>query len=321
MKRMKYLTTIILMSCLLVSCSEGGQETETHQTETTLNNSERKEVLQFSYKERECIATNEYYDSDKFYSTEIFLGDNVAYSLDYRGGIPSENESLLKYQRTVTGVTTATLIYGYPNVSLMELGLESEEDARLATQLAVMCVARATEDTKKCSDILDMNNLKPAAGYEKYMEQIKKVAEEIIARACELPYAVDPKVKITHEEAMACYDENKEILILGPYEMNATGYEVTKITAKLDKLPETAMFCDADGNAKPSFLNQEAFYIRMEMKDLVPSFVLEVTAEGYHYFAKVYGTGKDDNVTDYIYLEKYQDALTGRLEIILPEFK
>ena len=89
--------------------------------------------LTFSYRRIELVATNEYYNSNRLFFSEAYVGQNIAYCLDYGVPLPVSSGGTVKFVRQLNGITTAALIYGYPNVSAASLGVNSDEEAMLAT--------------------------------------------------------------------------------------------------------------------------------------------------------------------------------------------
>ena len=100
--------------------------------------------LTFSYKRIEMVATNEYYNSRNLFFSEAYVGQNTAYCLDYGIPLPVSSGGTVRYIRQLSGITTAGLLYGYPYVSAASLGVNSNEEARFATQLAIWRLSQAT---------------------------------------------------------------------------------------------------------------------------------------------------------------------------------
>ena len=273
--------------------------------------------LTFSYKRIELVATNEYYNSNRLFFSEAYVGQNVAYCLDYGVPLPVSSGGTVRYVRQLNGVTTAALVHGYPNVSAAALGVNSDEEAMLATQLAVWRVARASGESQKSDYILDMANLKPTSGHEEYMERVKAAANRIIDMAAVDPYYANPTLNLVDNAKIAV---NGKSMLVGPYKINGNGFAISSVAVNLENQPASAILCDANGNAKSSFANGEEVYVKLNSDVGATSFTLKVNEKGYHNAGKVYGTGvAGDSKQDYAFLATYPDDLTASLTINLPE--
>ena len=272
----------------------------------------------FNYTENDVVASNEYYKADLKYS-EATLGEDVAYSMDYNSQLPCANGEKLKKLRYLSGMTTAVLFYGYPNASIEELGVESEQEARLATQFAVWRIAHAIEDAKTLEYLFDMINLKPYDGYEDYLNRVKVAAQKIIDNAIANPYYANPTFNIESDEStMKLVDNNQ--MIVGPCMLNGIGYNITNIEVSLEGAPESALLCDADGNVKTAFTNKENVYIKLPQNIGEVAFNMHVKAEGNHGIGIVYGTGIDgDMKQDFCVWKQYDDELKVIMPIKLPK--
>ena len=274
--------------------------------------------LTFSYRRIELVATNEYYNSNRLFFSEAYVGQNIAYCLDYGVPLPVSSGGTVKFVRQLNGTTTAALVYGYPNVSAASLGVNSNEEAMLATQLAVWRLARASGESQKSDYILDMDNLKPTAGHEEYMARVKAAAQRIIDRAKVEPYYANPTLNIKDDNAKLVV--NGDTMLAGPYKINGNGFAISSVTVSLENQPASAILCDANGNAKSSFANGEDVYVKLNSNVGTTSFKLKVTEKGYHNAGKVYGTGvAGDAKQDYAFLTSFPDELTSILEVSLPE--
>ena len=256
--------------------------------------------LTFSYQKFDQPATNEYYNGKNLYFAQARVGQYVGYCLDYGLPLPTSSGGTVSYLRTLSPVTTAVLKYGYPYYSAAQLGVNSNEEAELATQLAVWSVVNASsfEDSQKATKVLDLDNLKPVAGYESYMERVKAAAQRLINRAVAAPYYSDPKFYIN--PANAKMTVGSEYMIAGPYEVKATGFDVSSVTASLANAPASAVITDANGNEKTTVSNGDNIYVRMLRTEEGSELTINVGASGSTVIGKVYGTGNmSDGKQDY----------------------
>lgn len=274
----------------------------------------------FNYYETDLLATNEYYKTE-LKCTKATLNEDIAYSLDYGADLPCENGAELSRKKAVSGIVAAGLRYGYPNVSAEELGAESDEEARMATQFAVWRLAQATgvEESIKTESIFDMDNLKSADGYEERLKRIKLIAQNIVDEALGDPYYANPTLNIVSKDSKISIINDEEMKI-GPFKIDGFGLEVTNLKVSLLNPPESYVFCDADGNEKTEFKTQEDIYIRLPQNTGAVTCTLRVDIEGYHNAGVMYGTEDDsDNKQNFCVLETYEDKLTAEMDLSIPE--
>ena len=189
----------------------------------------------FIFVEDVLIGTNEYYNIPLKY-VDISLDDTIAYSLDYNFNIPCKSGKWLTKIGSLSGFTTAVLIYGYPNVTVEELGVDNEKEAIMATQFAIWRLAQAdgVDDAKDTDYIFDISNIKAADGYEKFIERVKAAAQKIINKAIEEPYYANPTLEINSQDSkITLFDDEK--MIVGPFEIKANGYDVSNIKVSFNK--------------------------------------------------------------------------------------
>ena len=277
--------------------------------------------LTFSYKRIEMVATNEYYNSRNLFFSEAYVGQNVAYCLDYGIPLPVSSGGTVRYVRQLSGITTAGLLYGYPYASAASLGVNSDEEAKSATQLAIWRLSQATgvNDSQKTNYILDMKNLQPTTGYEDYVERVKAAAQRIINRALAAPYYANPTLNIEGTNSkITLPDESK--MIVGPFKIAGSGFNISSVEVSLVNAPASAVLCDVNGNNKSTFANQEEIYIKLDQNVGATSFTLRVDEKGSHNVGKVYGTGNpSDGKQDYCFLASLPDALTALIDVNLPK--
>lgn len=255
--------------------------------------------LSFSYKSFGLPATNEYYN-DNMYFAKARVGQYVGFCLDYGYPLPTSSGGTVSYLRELSPVTTAVMRYGFPYYTAEQLGCASDEEAEFATQLAVWGVVHAStfKDSQKSPYIIDLDNLKPTAGYEAYMTRVKAAAQRLIDRAIADPYYSAPKFYIN--PANAKMTVSGEYMIAGPYEIKATGFDVSTITATLENAPASAQITDASGNAKTAIKNNDNIYVKMLKTEEGSELTINVSSSGNTYIGKVYGTGNpSDRRQDY----------------------
>lgn len=245
------------------------------------------------------LASNEYYHDGGLFFSVAKLDSTTAYCLDYGLQLPTASGGSVAFLRKGSSIITAALKAGYPNNNY---GLNNE-DAELATQLAVWSLAKSTSvpDSQKATKIVDMNNLKPTAGNETRVANVKAAAQKIIAAAKAAPYISDPKAYIDPSSAKIVIDTKE--LIAGPYVVHANGFTVSSIDLSLSKAPKSAYLCDAKGNKITKAKDGDKVYVRFAKTEKGSQFNINATAKGSTYTAKIYGTGNpSDGRQDYIKL-------------------
>lgn len=283
---------------------------------------ENEKNLPFSYKQYHAVATNEYYDSSILFSAEAYLGDNIAYSLDYNCPAFTEQNTLVKLPRTLSTVGTAALLAGYPVKSEEELQVNSREEALLATQFAIWCLTRSVmpNDTQKSEYICDMDNFVAADGYEESIKRVKSAAGKIIEYVLANPYKANPKFAVENKASVKIRED--KTLLIGPFFMNGSGYDITDISVEIKKSPDNIIVCDENGNEKNSYMNGENIYFKIDAEDAGCEIYTAVTARGKHYAGVVYGTGNDtDGKADYCFLKAVEDRITAEMTINVPNLK
>ena len=313
MQKKKILIVSLIMVLVVLTC---GVAVMWSPKKTSNNKNDTKTL---KYKELDVVATNEYYKTE-LKGINATLDGKEAYSLDYNLSLPCKNGGKLEKQKQLSGITVAGLLYGYPYVSPEELNVESEDEARLATQFAIWRLAqiKGVDDAKSLEYIFDMDNIKPKDRYEDYIDRVKAAAQVIVDKAIEKPYYTNPKFNIIDGAAKIVLINDKE-MVVGPYLLAGEYYEVDSIQVSLEGAPEVAVLCDKDGNEKKAFNNNEEVYIKLTQDVGKCTFHLRADAEGGHYIAFSYGTGdEDDNKQNFCALERIEDKLSGIIEIQLP---
>ncbi len=256
--------------------------------------------LTFSWVSFGLPCTNEYYNGNGLAFAKARVGQHVGYCLDYGVPLPTGTGGTVQYLRKLSPVTTAVIRYGYPNVSAASLGVNSDEEAEFATQIAVWGVVNSSnsKDSYKTSCVLDMDNLKPTYGYEAYMTRVKAAARRLMERAWADPYYSNPKCYIN--PANAKMNVGSEYMLAGPYEIKATGFEVSSISVSLSNAPSSAQITDANGNAISKVNNGTNVYVKLPKTLSGSELTLNVTASGSTAVGKAYGTGNmSDAKQDY----------------------
>ena len=238
------------------------------------------------------------------------VGNRVAYSLTYRYDlIPTGQVTTEEY--FTSGSMASILTNGYPYKSYKEMGLNNDEEAYLATQLAVyeLVSIMQYEDISNGEFSIDDIN----ASEQRYVDmvtRIKEKAKELLNYALENPFEDDlsaimdmPESKITLENDTA---------IVGPYSIETDTDEITKrimgeefkptvevnVKSYIDNT--SAIVTDKNGNELENIKNGEKFYIKISGDDKIFS-QFKLNAKTYLLSAKIYKN--NENNKKYVVLE------------------
>lgn len=227
------------------------------------------------------------------------IGDEVAYSLVYRYDvIPEKKMTATKYFDN--GEVPAILINGYPNVGYEEMGLKSEEEAYLATQLAIYQNVSNKQYDKMAIGEFSLDKISPSE--EKYEEMVERVvlkAKEIYTKSIENPYKINTSASMTEKPSKIKLDDNT--IKAGPFAMLTTTDEytkkimgsdfnpVTKINAKSYIENSNVKVIDENGKEISTIGNGEKFYVEIKGIDKAFSQV-RIDGRTNYLYARIYET-------------------------------
>lgn len=128
------------------------------------------------------------------------LGDSVAYSATYNYDIIPQGE--LSYTKYFTsGDLTSAFVNGYPYLSYEEMGLKSEEEAYIATQLAVYEIISRKKLDGISNGTFSLDMIR--ASEEQHEDMVNRVvakAKEIANYAMENSYSTDASASVDFEK-------------------------------------------------------------------------------------------------------------------------
>ena len=217
------------------------------------------------------VGWDSYNGKSVFYSNST-LGGTTAYCIDYTFGIPSGTMTFRDY---LSDQGLAILIHGYPNCSPASLGCNTEDEAYMATQMALWEVLNRTGESHKAGLIFRVENVTPKAGMEGFYQRSVAAAKKLVAMAESDPYTDVPTLTVTTQNATLSYIGDDALM--GPYKVDVTGVDksnVRSITATLENAPASARITDAQGNTKTSVSNGDSVYVRMSSSEAKTSFRL-----------------------------------------------
>jgi len=251
-------------------------------------------------------ATDIAYGKNVFF-TNGTLGGDTAYCMDYGKSLPS---GTLSYYKQLSAQGVSILVYGYPHSSAASMGCASDDEAYMATQLALWNVLTATGESEG-TRTFNLDNIYAKPGYEEFMQRAAAAAIKLSARAVADPYIPNPS--LTLDTSGAKLVNTNGMIITGPYVVNATGGTVSSIKASLSNAPATARIVDANGNEKTTFANGEAIYVRFSETEDGSTMTLKVVADTNKVVGSIYAG--DSAAQHFVKLDTLPVELTATVNI------
>ena len=218
-----------------------------------------------------AIAYDTYNEENVLYNG-LSLGDDVAYSIDYGAEFPTTDSMTFREYLSDQGL--AVLVNGYPNRTPEEMECANQDEAYIATQMAIWEVMNRTGESKKATKIFRVENVEPIAGKEDACNRIVNAAEKLVDKAENDPYTDVPTLTINNSDvSIAKYIEDNALI--GPYIVSVTGVEESKVNyirATLNNAPESAMITDENGNEKTFLSSGDAVYVKLNTAEEDKSF-------------------------------------------------
>ena len=197
------------------------------------------------------------------------LGGKTAYCIDYTCGLPS---GTMRFRDRLSDQGMAILVYGFPNSSAAEMGVSTDEEAYMATQMALWEVLNRTGESHKAGLIFRVENISVLSGKEAFMSSAIAAAKRLVARAENDPYTQSPKLVVDTSGAKLTYIGDDALM--GPYIATSSGGAVKSLVASLIGAPSSARITDASGNTKTTVASGDAVYVRMSSSEPTVEFKL-----------------------------------------------
>lgn len=204
------------------------------------------------------------------------IDGNVAYSVTYNNDTIPQGEVVYTHYLTTEKVTTI-LLNGYPYVSYEEMGLKNEEEAYMATQLAVyeMISRQGIEGISNGTFSLDKINASEEQ-YEDMVNRVIKKAKQLVQLAIEDTYEDDTSSSFVTDQVDIV--DNGNVTLIGPFYTKTTidddlktfhknspellNYTTTfKVNSFYDE--SKAYTVDKDGNEISNVKTGEPFYVKI----------------------------------------------------------
>lgn len=273
-----FLTGLVIMVCIGMVLDRCIPKDETNKTENT--NTVKYQVVKLPEGERDSIVSGQQkkYMIDKLNSiylktayTEV--DGKVAYSVTYNNDNTPQGEVVYTHFLKDEKVTTI-LLNGYPYKSYEDMGLQNEEEAYIATQLAVYEMISRQQVSGIANGTFSLSEIK--ASEEQYKEMVDRVlnkANEMVTFAIENTYENTNKSSFD-TKSVDVVDEGNETLI-GPFYTHTIpdkylemyldeSYRfTTKFNATSFYEDSEVYTCDKDGNKLSEIETGKAFYVKV----------------------------------------------------------
>lgn len=251
------------------------------------------------------------------------IGGDVAYSLTYRyDSIPSGEMASSTYM--TSGVITSILINGYPNKTYKEMDLNTEEEAYLATQLAIYEFISMKQYTDIANGEFSIDSITASqTRYEDMVERVKAKAKELLYYAIENPF--EENLLATYGSQPITVKQEGNNSIYGPYSLKVDTDNVTKTmmgdaySYKIEIEPKsmientTAVVTDENGKELKKVESGQEFYIKINSTDKIFT-QLKFDASTYVLQANIYET--TENKKKYVALQPYEVTYKGITSIV-----
>ena len=282
--KMKIISLILLVTLLTLEFSPFAVKATANQ-------------LQFYAAAIRAVGYDSYNGKNVWFSNAT-LGGQTAYCIDYTCPAPSGTMTFRDY---LSDQGMAVLVHGYPNASAASLGVNNDDEAYMATQMALWEVLNRTGESHKSGLIFRVDNVTPKSGMEGFYQRTTAAAARLVAMAEADPFTDFPTMTIDNSDVQDRGSKDGDALI-GPYTVTISGnYGSTlrSISASLVNAPASARIVDGNGNAKNSLANGDTVYVQMSRSEASTSFSVNFKAELDKIVGVIY-TKPGQSVQDYV---------------------
>lgn len=227
------------------------------------------------------------------------LDDIVAYSLTYKYDvIPTED--MTATSSFVKGNMTAVLLKGYPYLTYQEMGLKNEDEAYIATQLAVYELVAREQYSSIANGEFSLDTIVSAdSQYDDMVERVLKKAKEIVEEASNNPYEEGTGVLL--ENVPKDFKKQDGSIVIGPFKYESTideytmkylnGEYVLNIHFDVKSFIEESQvkIVDEEGKEVKSVKSGESVYIKFNDNDEIFS-ILRAEAQTEYLYSRIYKT-------------------------------
>ena len=244
-----------------------------------------------------------FYDSrnqkDVMYNPIIVEG-MITYSMDYDCEKPEEDMVFRDY---LSDQGMAVLMNGYSHKSAKDMGVANDDEAYIATQMALWEVVNRTGESDKALSVFRVDQIEALADTDSY-ERVKAAAEKLVKLAEDDPYTIVPTMNVDNSNVELQNFGDDEGLI-GPYHItidNVDDSSIKSIKVSLINEPESARITDKNGNRKTMIQNGDTIYVRLDQSEASKEFEIQIEACADRFTGVIYEE-KGKSTQDYVRLE------------------
>lgn len=276
-----------------------------------------RETLVYTFNDGMQIpyAFDNNHNSYSYYSIS-WMGGHVAYCMDYDIKNPPNGTGLQYLRNVKSNKVVAVLMNGYPNKTAKQLGAANNEEAYLATQMAVWAALNGSSETKGLN--FNMSKLQPNVKYSakttSMLDNSKKITNNL------LKSSYDPGIFVVDSSKVkANYDYSDKQVSIGPFRVKTTGYSsLGKFNVSISNKTAGVLLTDKYANQKTTFDKNEDIYIIVDKKLPAGSTKISVNAKANKYVGVVYGKGSWQN---FVFLDTEQVDVSGTATAVWEESK
>ncbi len=241
-------------------------------------------------------------------------------------GVEWTDGSVAGYNVEITGLISnnalwRVLRYGYPYQTPAQLGVEGEQDAYLATKLAVQCILldRSTESIKTYY----RGGQDPVAGLK--LEDITRRGNKVVNAVYNLVKNARSSNETPNNNTLIKATKVGDIKDEGNDYFSQT-FLVSSLTkmlnyriGKLTNFPTGSYTADLNGNKKSTFNDGENFKVMMPKANVTGKINGEMTIEGHcETYSVFFGKGPDDYQDYAVLVDPYRDISRSIYTNIVP---
>lgn len=274
------------------------------------NQGKKEDLVLSSYQSKGVAMLYDTKNEKAVLYNPIVLGGEIAYSIDYDCDTPTSDT--LSFRKYLSDAGMAVMMNGYPNKSLKDMGVNTIDEAYIATQIAIWEIMNRTGESKNANSVFRVEDTKAIEGKEESYNRIINAAKKLVQEAEDNPYTDVPVMKIGNSNVESQDLDDDEVLIgLYTITIEGTGVDTIKaIKASLIDAPKSARVTDKNGNDKTLMSTGDSVYIRMDSSEDDSTFKIQFEAFVNRKVGEIYEE-KKETTQHYLKLGTQADYLKG----------
>lgn len=250
-----------------------------------------------------------------YYGTS-WLGGHTAYCLDYSVKNAPNGAGLQYVGNIKSNKIVSVLSNGYPAKSKEALGVSTEDEAYLATQMAVWMAANDSSDSNGFT--FDISKLQPNVKYSEDMQDLFENSKKAALKIYEAGYPTG-SFSIDMTKVKVDYDYSKSQIKIGPYKPVSKGVlSVDKVNVVIENPPAGTLLVDKNLKEKNIFAKNEEFYVIVNRNEPVKVLNINATGKANKNIGVVYGKG---DYQKFVFLDTEQEEVKAKATATWEESK